>query len=165
MAIEIERKFLVLGDDWRGQVSRSHLIKDYLIARFETGKARIRDCDGKATLTVKGNRTGVSRSEFHFDLSPDQARDMIAELPSSPGLEKRRHEVLFAGLLWEVDEYFGPLSGLVTCDVELPHEQHDFCRPSWAGPEITHDSRYSSAQLARAMHADGFELTEFLTGA
>ncbi|WP_169308877.1 CYTH domain-containing protein [Paracoccus gahaiensis] len=163
MGIEIERKFLVTSGDWRGQTLGCHHIKDYLVARFDTGKARIRVFDDQATLTIKGNRTGVSRSEFHFDLSRDQARDMIAEFSTAPILEKRRHDIQFSGLLWQVDEYLGALSGLVTCDVELPHEHHDFSRPLWAGRDITHDSRYSSAQLARAMHADGFVLADFLT--
>lgn len=162
MSIEIERKFLVTSDAWRDQTLGCHYIKDYLVARFETGKARIRVCDDQATLTIKGNRTGVSRSEFHFDLPPDQAADMISEFPSAPSLEKRRHDIQFCGLLWQVDEYLGALAGLVTCDVELPHEHHEFPRPSWAGRDITHDSRYSSAQLTRAMHADGFVLADFL---
>lgn len=163
MSIEIERKFLVTSEDWRGQTMGCHHIKDYLVARFDTGKARIRVCNDQATLTIKGNRTGVSRSEFHFDLSPDQAADMIGEFASAPSLEKRRHDIQFSALLWQVDEYLGALSGLVTCDVELPHERHQFPCPSWAGRDITHDSRYSSAQLARATHADGFVLADFLT--
>lgn len=163
MGIEIERKFLVTSEDWRGQTLVCHHIKDYLIVRFDMGKARIRICNDQATLTIKGNRTGVSRSEFQFDLSADQARDMISEFSTAPSLEKRRHDIQFSGLLWQVDEYLGALSGLVTCDVELPHEMHDFPHPLWAGRDITHDSRYSSARLARAMHVDGFVLADFLT--
>ncbi|WP_405401220.1 CYTH domain-containing protein [Paracoccus sp. Ld10] len=155
MGIEIERKFLVATDAWRDLVSTTHHISDHLIARFDLGKARIRICDGSATLTIKGNRTGVSRSEYHFDLAPDDAAAMIAEFSTAPALEKRRHDVCLAGLVWQVDEYMGPLEGLVTCDVELPHEVHDLARPAWAVRDITHDSRYGSAQLARAMHADG----------
>ncbi len=160
MSIEIERKFLVTSDAWRDQTLGCHHIKDYLVARFETGKARIRVCDDQATLTIKGNRTGFPAASFISICHPTSG-DMISEFPSAPSLEKRRHDIQFCGLLWQVDEYLGALAGLVTCDVELPHERHEFPRPSWAGRDITHDSRYSSAQLTRAMHADGFVLADF----
>ncbi|MBM3604171.1 MAG: adenylate cyclase [Alphaproteobacteria bacterium] len=147
MAVEIERKFLVTEATWRRDVNASHHITDHLIARFETGKARIRMCDGTALLTFKGNRNGLSRSEYHLHLDPAEAANMIKDFASSPALQKWRHEVDVDGLTWQVDEYLGVLTGLVTADVELPHEQHALVQPFWAGPEITHDRRYSSSTL------------------
>lgn len=165
MAVEIERKFLVAGEDWRSQASASRHIVDHLIARFETGKARIRMCDGAATFTLKGQRIGLSRSEYHLDLSPADAAGMVEEFASSPALEKRRHEVHLDGVVWQIDEHLGVLSGLVTADVELPDERHQLALPRWAGPEITHDRRYGSRALAMLLHAGGAGLADLVAGA
>ncbi|TGN51045.1 CYTH domain-containing protein [Paracoccus liaowanqingii] len=162
MSIEIERKFLVIDRAWRRATSGSCHIRDHLVARFDMGKARIRICDGAATLTLKGNRTGVSRSEFHFEMDLGDADAIIAEFSIAPPIEKRRHDVPFAGLIWQVDEYLGALAGLVTCDVELAHEDHEFLRPTWAGRDITHDSRYSSGPLARMIEAETAGLNDLL---
>jgi adenylate cyclase len=148
VALEIERKFLVIGDGWREQARTTLSITDHLIARFEMGKARIRMCNNAATLTFKGKRRGISRSEYHIDLSPDEAEAMIADFSVAPPLQKRRHEVEANGLVWQVDEFGGSLTGLVTADVELPSEQHELVLPSWVDREITLDRTYSSSTLA-----------------
>ncbi len=121
MAVEIERKFLVVNETWRSQSLKRRSISDHLIARFENenGKARIRICDGAAMLTIKGPRRGYSRNEFHVDLTEADAQSMIAEFASEPALVKTRHDIEHAGLVWQVDEYNGALEGLVTCEVEL----------------------------------------------
>jgi CYTH domain-containing protein len=75
----------------------------------------------------------------------------MGEFAAGPGLEKRRHEVNVAGLIWRVDEYLDGLEGLVTADVELPAEGHQTITPPWVGEEITGDKRFSSATLAAAL--------------
>lgn len=150
MAVEIERKFLVVGEGWREHVNASREIEDYLIASFEGGKARVRLCDGDPVLTIKGPRKGSSRSEYHLPLSPSDANAMIADFANGPGLRKIRHDVIFGGLTWQIDEFRSPIDGLFTADVELPDESHPVEMPDWAGLEITGDSRFSSSVLASA---------------
>ncbi|MQY46520.1 CYTH domain-containing protein [Rhizobiales bacterium RZME27] len=150
MAVEIERKFLVVDNSWRSQSLKRRSISDHLIARFENenGKARVRICDGAAMLTIKGPRRGFSRNEFHVDLKEEDAQSMVAEFASGPALSKTRHDIEHGGLVWQVDEFGGHLEGLVTCEVELPSENYSFEKPLWAGSEITGDTRYSSSTLA-----------------
>lgn len=165
MAIEIERKFLVINEDWRPAAVSSRHIADHLIARFDAGKARIRVCNNASTLTFKGLRRGIARSEYHIELSADDARDMIAEFSTSPALEKHRFEVEHDGLIWQVDEFGGPLAGLVTVDVELPSRDHSIVPPSWTGAEITGDPRFSSGRLALAIKQEGDLLKDVLQAA
>jgi len=148
MPLEIERKFLVRSDGWRRGVTRTMHIVDHLIARFPNGKARIRVCNNAATLTLKGQRKGLARSEYHVPLETEDAVDMIAEFSTGPGIEKHRHEVVVDDLVWQIDEYTGVLEGLVTSDVELPHENFALVTPDWAGDEITGDPRFGSSRLA-----------------
>lgn len=162
MAVEIERKFLVTSGVWRTRAGRGLHIADYLIAHFETGKARIRVCEDTAVLTFKGRRKGFSRSEYHMPLPAEEADAMVAEFATGPALEKLRYEIDVSGVTWQVDEYQGALSGLVTADVELPGEGYALTMPEWAGAEITHDPRYSSGTLAAALLAGAPSTLEFV---
>lgn len=149
MAVEIERKFLVTDGSWRSSVGDRREISDYLIARFEheSGKARVRICDGAAMLTIKGPRRGIKRNEVHITLEDDDARSMIEEFALAPRLRKIRHEVKFEGHVWQVDEYLGYLEGLVTCEIELLSEECAFVSPPWVGREVTADTRFRATAL------------------
>lgn len=148
--VEIERKFLIRSDAWTRDITRTYHITDHLIARFEAGKARIRICNAVATLTLKGRKHGLTRKEYHIPLKPHVAQGLIDEFASAPPIEKNRHEVLVAGLVWQVDEYRGSLTGFVTADVELPSEHHALVLPGWAGHEVTHDCRFGVSALTEA---------------
>ncbi|RCW81220.1 adenylate cyclase [Phyllobacterium bourgognense] len=154
MALEIERKFLVIKDGWRESARPGLQIVDYLIANFDGGKMRILFCDDLPTMTLKGPRRGLTRSEYHMPLPEADARAIVDEFSSGPGLEKCRYQADMAGLTWQIDEYAGIFEGLVTADVELPFESFTLTLPDWAGREITHDPRFGSGRLAAAV-ADG----------
>lgn len=150
MPIEIERKFRVCSDAWRHGIGRSRRLSDHLVATFEMGKARIRICEEEAILTFKGQRSGLSRSEHHIPFERGRAQALIRDFVMAGPIEKDRHDVEVAGLLWQVDEYRGRLRGFVTADVELPSETFPLVLPAWAGREITHDTRFGSSALLAA---------------
>lgn len=165
MFVEIERKFLIKDNAWRPEVICTRHITDYLIARFEAGKARIRFCDDIATLTLKGQKRGLKRSEFHVTLKEAEACAMVREFVNAPGVEKKRHDVEVAGVTWQVDEYLGALDGLVTADVELPSEDFAFAIPSWAGREVTRDARFGASALIEAASRGPSALAEIFASA
>ena len=55
MGTEIERKFLVLGDDWRAGASPTSYIQGYLSRDLER-MVRVRQAGPSAYLTIKGPR-------------------------------------------------------------------------------------------------------------
>ena len=165
MPVEIERKFLIRSDAWRAGVVKTRHITDHLIAKFESGKARIRICEGEAILTFKGQRRGCARGEYHIPLDDRHARAMIAEFSTAPAIEKNRHDVEVAGLLWQVDEYLGTLAGFVTADAEFPQEDHSLVLPTWAGREITSDARFGSSALLAAAHQGEDAIAKLKTAA
>jgi adenylate cyclase len=59
--------------------------------------------------------------------------------------------VAHAGLVWEVDEFGGPLAGLVLAEVELELPDQAVSLPGWIGREVTGDARYQNAVLARTL--------------
>ena len=64
VAIEIERKYLVTGTDWR-QATGIRLSQGYL-NRDKERTVRVRIAGDTAFLTIKGATHGASRAEFEY---------------------------------------------------------------------------------------------------
>ena len=152
MPFEIERKFLVLGDSWRAACRKpgQRFRQGYLMAgddRPEGATVRVRRVGPFGFLTVKGPGRLV-RAEFEYEIPAEEADSMLALLCRRPLLEKVRHEVEHDGLLWHIDEFDGPLAGLVLAEVELAAPDQEVVLPSWAGREVTGDMRFRNSALA-----------------
>lgn len=145
MGVEIERKFLVRGDDWRQGEGR-YLCQAYL-NRDPARTVRVRIDGEQAFLTIKGRSVGATRSEFEYAIPVAEARALLA-LADGPAVEKRRHLVPMGELVWEIDEFLGANAPLVVAEIELPREDQPFERPAWVGEEVTQDPRYFNSALA-----------------
>ncbi len=154
MAIEIERKFLVVGDAWRELATRSQrMAQGYLNdpgalrEGREQASMRIRVAGGDAWLNLKSRVIGPSRQEFEYAIPLADAEALLA-LCVGGRIEKTRHYIAHAGLTFEVDEFAGNNAGLIVAEVELPCENFAFERPDWLGFEVTHEARYYNSSLA-----------------
>ena len=148
MPVEIERKFLVAHDGWRAVArSRQRLQQGYLSHGSGT-TVRIRRAGSAAFLTVKGAGS-VARAEFEYEIPVSDADTMLADLCRGPLIEKTRHEVCHAGMLWQVDEFHGFNEGLVVAEVELHAADQPVQLPDWVGREVTGDAAYRNSELAR----------------
>jgi CYTH domain-containing protein len=147
MATEIERKFLVTSDAWRDGQSGVLLQQGYL-SRDPDRTVRVRIAGEAAFLTIKGRSKGLTRSEFEYPLPLDEARELLA-LCLPPLIEKRRHEVLYGGHVWEIDEFSGDNAGLIVAELELPAEDTAFEAPPWLGREVSDDPRYFNSNLSQ----------------
>ena len=147
MGIEIERKFLVVGDDWRAApavpVAQGYLNRD------KQRTVRVRVVQDAAWLTIKGVSVGATRAEFEYPIPVADAEQLLA-LCDGPVVRKTRRVIEHAGAKWEVDEFQGDNAGLVVAEIELPSEDAAFERPGWLGAEVTHDARYFNSSLATA---------------
>jgi adenylate cyclase len=148
MPVEIERKFLVRDDSWRG-LGRAVRIRQGYIAADESRSVRVRRAGDRAFLTVKGGQ-GLVRSEYEYEIPADDADEMLDTLCGGPLIDKQRHAIDFAGLEWVVDEFEGAHAGLVLAEVELDHADQIVELPRWIGREVTGDPRYLNASLAKA---------------
>ena len=145
MGIEIERKFLVVGEQWR--TATGSLIAQGYLNRDKARSVRVRLSGENAYLTIKGPSVGVMRPEFEYPIPVRDAQEMLA-LCDGPVVQKVRHLVPFAGLTWEVDEFLGDNAGLVVAEIELTTENQVFDRPVWLGQEVSDDPRYFNSSLA-----------------
>jgi len=148
MALEIERKFLVIDDSWKPQVVRSHVLKQGYLASSPGPTVRIRTSDESAFLTIKGKTIGFSRVEFEYEVPMEEALDLL-KLSANTPIEKTRYIIKADGHVWEIDVFEGANQGLVLAEVELRSEDEQVVLPSWIGSEVSHDSRYFNSYLSQ----------------
>jgi adenylate cyclase len=146
MATEIERKFLVKDDSWRGLGPGSRYRQGYLSTDPErTVRARV--VAGNGYLTIKGKTVNAARAEYEYSIPVQDAEEILDELCERPLIEKTRYRIDYQGLVWEVDEFEGENAGLVIAEVELASADQAVSLPGWIGEEVTADPRYYNANL------------------
>jgi adenylate cyclase len=151
MPIEIERKFLVTGEGWRGDIQASdtwHYRQGYLARGDVTVRVRICGDGEGASLAIKGRRHSMSRPEFEYPIPVAEAEEMLRKLAPQSLLEKTRHAVTHRGHVWSVDEFAGAHAGLVLAEIELSDPFEPFDVPDWIGREVTGEARYRNSILA-----------------
>jgi adenylate cyclase len=146
MAKEIERKFLVKGEDWKVLAKGTSYRQGYLNSIKER-TVRVRTIADKGFLTVKGITTGATRSEFEYEIPAADANAMLTEFCEKPLIEKNRYKIQAGLHVWEIDEFFGENQGLIVAEVELASEDQAFEKPGWVGQEVTGDPRYFNSNL------------------
>ena len=146
MAKEIEKKFLVNGEAWITAAKGTVYRQGYLSSVKER-VVRVRTIENKGFLTIKGITKGVSRSEFEYEISVEDANIMLDEICEKPIIEKKRYKIPVGRLVFEVDEFFGENEGLVVAEVELTDEKQIIDFPDWIGAEVSGDPRYFNSNL------------------
>lgn len=143
---EIERKFLVANDSWKTAkcIGQRELKQAYLL-RGTDRSVRIRVTDNMALFTIKLG-TGLTRSEFEYEIPIDEANEMIEEA-KLPCLHKTRFYIQNGNDTWELDVFHGALNGLLIAELELTEEAQFFEKPNWLGDEVTFDPAYLNSNL------------------
>ncbi len=148
MGKEIERKFLIKNDSWKGLAEGSVYRQGYL-STVKERTVRVRTIAKKGYLTIKGITKGATRLEYEYEISVSDANEMLNILCEKPIIEKKRYKIEYKGMIWEVDEFFGENEGLVFAEIELLSEDQNFEIPEWIGKEVTGDQRYFNSNLIK----------------
>ncbi|NEO11988.1 MULTISPECIES: CYTH domain-containing protein [unclassified Moorena] len=148
MATEIERKFLVKGEEWRKLGTGSVYRQGYIRTTNRT-TVRVRLVGDQGYLTIKSPKVGFSRKEYEYPIPGSDAQEMLDTLCQGPLIEKTRYKIEHAGLIWEVDEFAGDNQGLILAEVELTDENQDIELPEWIGIEVSDDPRYFNSNLVQ----------------
>ena len=148
--MEIERKFLVVGDDFRRQAYASDRIKQGYICSGHGRTVRVRLRGGRGYLTIKGPSIdgGLSRYEFEKEITCEEAEQLFRLC--EPGIiDKTRYLVKSpdGNHTFEVDEFYGDNEGLIMAEVELGAADEAFEKPDFIGQEVTGDRRYYNSHL------------------
>ena len=150
MALEIERKFLVLNESYRSEAFRSDRISQGYLCRQNGNSVRVRIRGDKGYLTIKGPSLdgGLSRYEWEKEIPLPEAEELLL-LCGDALIDKRRYLVKCGKHVYEVDEFYGDNQGLVVAEIELDDENESFEKPAFLGAEVTGDRKYYKSHLTR----------------
>lgn len=152
---EIERKFLLLDDSWKEEVSERVHIKQVYVSKQKDGwLTRLRIVDDKsAEITIKGPKEGISGAEYNVPMDIESAKDLWSK-SNGQRIEKYRNIIHNNdGTKWEIDEFVGKgLDKLVLAEIELKDKEQTFIMPSWLGVEVSGTRLYSNDYLAQTTH-------------
>ena len=154
MALEIERKFLVVDESWRNHVNKSMTIRQGYLSTDPSCSVRIRISDNNASLNIKSATLGITRNEYDYAIPVSDAEELLDKLCIKPLLEKERFLVRHVDQVWEIDVFSGANTGLVVAEIELESDKHSFEKPAWLGNEVSDDPRYYNVCLVMKPYCD-----------
>ncbi|MEN8789298.1 MAG: CYTH domain-containing protein [Flavobacteriaceae bacterium] len=148
--MEIERKFLVISEDYRKAAYAKNRISQGFLSTDPERTVRVRLKEDKGYITIKGktDEGGTSRMEWEYPIETKDAHNLL-KLCGGTLVEKTRFLVKSGSHIFEVDEFIGQNSGLVIAEVELNSPEEKITPPIWLGKEVTGDPKYYNAQLSK----------------
>ena len=149
MGLEIERKFLVIGDFKKFASKATRIVQGYLSSVPErTVRVRIKGDKGFITIKGIGSTSGATRYEWEKEIPTNEVEELLKIC--EPGvIDKTRYLVNVGDHTFEVDEFYGENDGLVLAEIELSSESEKFEKPEWLGEEVTGDTRFYNSMLMK----------------
>ena len=147
---EIERKFLVVSEDFKKEAFKNFSIKQGFLNTDPERTVRLRITGDKAFITIKGksSKNGLSRFEWEKEIDINEA-EALFELCEPGIIEKTRYLVKAGDFVFEIDEFYGENEGLKVAEIELNKETDTFEKPKWLGTEVTGKVKYYNSQLSK----------------
>ena len=148
--IEIERKYLVLNNDFIAQATTQNRIVQGYISSNPERTVRVRIKGEKGFLTIKGigSQDKTSRFEWESQIDVNDAKQLL-QLCEKGIIDKIRYEIPSGKHIVEVDVFEGENKGLIIAEIELENENEEILKPAWLGDEVTQDERYFNAYLSK----------------
>tara|TARA_B100000700_G_C14724099_1_gene705149 strand:+ start:299 stop:799 length:501 start_codon:yes stop_codon:yes gene_type:complete len=149
MPIEIERRFLVSGFDWKKySKSKKNIKQSYLTSNKDEWAVRIRIIDEKdAWITLKKFKQKSINHEFEYRIPFKEAKSI--HLLSSFHITKQRYYLSINEQDWIVDYFQDNNHPLIIAEIELKELRENIQIPKWCQQEITGNHLLSNASLAR----------------
>ena len=161
--LEIERKFLIAMPDlnWLSSVAEAtEITQTYLRSTplFSTNRIRKRGRDGRYTYTHTRKRriTDVTRVEIEKEISEQEYLDLLKEAdPSRHTIEKTRYCLDYEGQTFEIDIFpFWTTQAYLELEMRSEDQEIRFPPQIRILREVSSDSRYHNAELARNIPAE-----------
>ncbi len=147
MSIEIERKFLVLSDEWKKHAHREDIVRQGYLSSEDSCSIRVRVTSECGFLNIKSGEPTMRRIEYQYVIPVTDAEEMLYKFCRWPLIEKRRYWVAHSGHEWQIDVFDDANKGMIVAELELKREDEKFELPPWVGAEVTDDPRYYNVYL------------------
>ncbi len=150
--MEIERKFLLKSFPPKSKSIEKIVMEQAYISTKPV--IRIRKENDDFVLTVKGKGL-IEREEFELKIDEEEYIK-LKEKAEYNIIKKTRYIYIIDGVRFEVDEFVGKLSPLLTVEVEFAskEEADSFVAPEWIENELTMDARFQNANLCKLESID-----------
>ena len=146
MPLEIERKFMVLNNDFKLDAYETIDIKQGYIFSTPSKVLRIRIASDYSKIAIKFGED-IVRHEYEYQIPTNDAENLL-KICKGDIIIKKRYLIKNENLTWEVDEFLGQNKGLVIAEIELNNEKEKFLRPDWIGEEVSYDKRFYNHYLS-----------------
>ena len=145
MALEIERKYLVTGDEWRN--AEGVVLRQGYLSTHPERTVRVRTEGDKAKLTIKGITRGRHPRRVRIRHPARGRRRTAAAVRAAPHREGApaigaRRPRLGSGRVSSATTRASSSPRLSSIAKTGP-----LTKPPWVGEEVTHDPRYYNASL------------------
>jgi len=148
--VERERRWLchlVPGE----LVQRSELLRDLYVTGTQLRLREATPLNGSSRMLRLGRKADVNpavRLLTSIYLSAEEFR-LLSSLPGETLLKTRHYLGNIGGADLSVDEFAGPLSGLIMAEAEFPDNaaMASYRMPTFAFREVTDDHRYTGGEL------------------
>lgn len=152
--MEIERKWLIdINNIPYNLNDYDHLdIEQAYISFSPTIRIRKIENKNEYILTIKSSSIdgGLSRQEYEIAITKNQYESLLTKKEGNV-LSKTRYIVFVDEHKMEIDIFHGALEGFGYMEIEFESDEKAkaYKSPDWVVKELTYDSRYSNASLAK----------------
>jgi len=152
---EIERKFLVLNNNFINEAEKSSKIIQGYLSKDPERTIRIRIIEDKAFLTIKGitKQNGSERFEYEKEINKQDALQLL-DLCLPGIISKTRYYIHKKNHVFEVDVFNNENKGLILCEIELNNINDTFEKPDWLGKEVTGNKQYYNSYLSEQLYSN-----------
>lgn len=155
MEKEIERRFLVVNQDWRKLIiGQAELIKQFYLVVEDNCSIRVRRSslsykDAEVTFKISSPEGIHERYEFNH-LVPIKQYDIFMHQMDGFLIQKTRYKIQYRDdIFWEIDVFEKENKGLVIAEIEIPSIDFELDIPNWLGEEITENPEYLNSSLSQ----------------
>ena len=147
MGLEIERRFLIKNDNWKGFINKKIYIEQgYLSKSLDDWIIRVRLIGKNSKIALKKHIKGFTNFEFEYSIPRREAETIMSNLSNT--IKKDRFFLKIEKKSWIIDCFKENNYPLEIAEIELSNEEEDLFLPSFISKEITGLTRYSNFSLA-----------------
>ena len=147
MALEIERRFLIQNDSWKGLITKKIFIEQgYLSKSFDDWIIRIRFTGNDFKIALKKHIESFTNFEFEYSIPRKDGETIMSNLSNT--IKKERFFLKIEKKSWIIDCFKDNNYPLEIAEIELSSEEEDLSLPSFISKEITGMKHYSNFSLA-----------------